>query len=108
MSKCVDCSKTASFGLPGGKKQYCKTHKKNGMDNVTNNIKCLDCNKYASFGFPEGKKKYCIKHKKEGMVNLRKTIIALCLDDDNSIMAICLNTEEEYSNNDDLNCDRIL
>jgi len=56
--------------MPGGKREYCKTHKKEGMVNV--NIKlCIDpeCPHHALYGNEDGTKEYCKTHKKEGMVD---------------------------------------
>ena len=56
--------------MPGGKREYCKTHKKECMVNV--NIKlCIDpeCPHHALYGNEDVTKEYCKTHKKEGMVD---------------------------------------
>jgi len=66
------CTKTALFGID--KKQYCGTHKKEGMVNLKKR-KCnaKDCNTIPYFNFSTKKGGiYCNKHKKEGMINVYK------------------------------------
>ena len=67
-----DCSKGASFGLPGKLAVTCGTHKEPGMVNVR--CKRCDhpdgCGKVPAFGLPGASRSRCTTHKEPGMVNL--------------------------------------
>jgi hypothetical protein len=69
-SRCMKCSKQASFGNPNKKARYCSQHKKSGMIDLLNS-KCKDCTNYSSFGPPNGRREYCATHKKDGMILLK-------------------------------------
>jgi hypothetical protein len=68
----IRCTVRATFGLPGGKAQYCKNHKEPDMVDVKNK-KCEadDCTAQPNFGLPGGKAQYCKNHKKPGMVDVK-------------------------------------
>jgi hypothetical protein len=69
------CSKSATFGHPGGRRRAlrCAAHKLDDMVSVRGQ-KCaeLECSKFPSFGYPgRGKLLRCATHRLDGMVNLR-------------------------------------
>lgn len=64
-----NCLKTASFGLPNGKLQYCNSHKTIEMVNLKRKYcESHDCTKTPSFDIPNGKGRFCKKHKTEDMI----------------------------------------
>jgi len=67
-----DCEKRAYYGLPGGKKQYCKDHKKEDMINLHHKM-CIkkDCGKQACYALPGKTIEYCKDHKNDGMINVK-------------------------------------
>ena len=69
-NKCKEsgCNTQPTFGLPGKKAEYCKTHSTDGMEDVSNK-KCKesDCNTQPTFGLPGKKADYCSKHSTDGM-----------------------------------------
>eukprot|EP00727_Mastigamoeba_balamuthi_P011946 m51a1_g7374 hypothetical protein (285) ;mRNA; f:75152-76006 len=66
------CARKASYGLKGGRAEFCATHKREGHCNVFSRV-CREptCCKQASFGDPGGEIEWCAKHKKENQVDLR-------------------------------------
>jgi len=72
--KCMECSRTASFGLLQTKlKQYCKEHKKPEHINLSLK-KCTigTCPKTANYGFQNKPLQFCSSHKCPGMQLRRK------------------------------------
>lgn len=72
MTKCIVCSKSAYFNIPGqtaGK--YCSTHKEEGMVNVKDK-RCTEpgCTQRPSFNILGKKPVVCSIHKTEDMVNV--------------------------------------
>ncbi|CAM9921250.1 unnamed protein product, partial [Discosporangium mesarthrocarpum] len=67
------CSKSPSFGMPGGRAEYCSVHKAPGMMNVRVTPKCEtpDCMKTAKLGYRGCKPQFCHEHSLEGMVTVR-------------------------------------
>lgn len=72
---CKKCSTCASYGYKGGEKEYCATHKKDKMVDLTKK-KCENgCGTIANWNYHgETSGKYCYVCKKEGMINLAKKI----------------------------------
>lgn len=72
MPACAHCEKTAHYGLPDGDAQFCRSHKKDGMINVTmplcTHSGCTSTSK--CYGFPGNKGTVCKKHALPGMVNV--------------------------------------
>jgi len=74
LRKCLECSRTASFGLTHLKlKQYCSEHKKDGCINLSHKTCGSEhCDKSANFGYFGKPLQFCRRHKLEGM-ELRRT-----------------------------------
>lgn len=68
----ISCNKRPSFGIPGGKRQHCRTHKEHGEINLIPKSTCevLECNNSPSFAQPGEKRKRCSSHKITGDVNI--------------------------------------
>jgi hypothetical protein len=71
---CKECPTRATYGIPGGKPEYCKPHScnKTGVENLTSK-RCEHpgCPLTPSFNIPDIKSgKYCGDHKLTGMVNV--------------------------------------
>ena len=68
------CKTRSVYNIPGEKKGiYCKSHKLDGMINITLKRRCneLDCKKYPSFNFSNNAiPLYCNDHKKDNMINI--------------------------------------
>jgi len=70
-----DCSKEATFGLPGGERSHCKKHKSPNMIDLKNK-RCAhtDCKKQPNYGKKGESPMLCIDHKSDDMVDLTHTI----------------------------------
>jgi hypothetical protein len=72
------CGKRASYGVAGGKAEYCAGHAPTVHENVTK-TRCIatGCSKLASYGMTGSKKRqYCSGHAPDGFVNvITKTCI---------------------------------
>ena len=81
--KCVepDCNESAIYNYTGLKREFCSTHKQEGMINVAKNL-CIepDCKVGATFGYPGQQAEFCATHKKEGtkLSPTKKCIIRNC------------------------------
>ena len=69
----LPCSKRAEWGLTGGHRTRCTTHKEPGMVDL-NNRRCCDhpdgCSKQPNFGLSGSPAIRCATHKEPGMVNV--------------------------------------
>ena len=69
------CVIRSSFGLKGGKAEYCSNHKKENMiDVVSKKCKENNCDIISCFGLEGREPEYCSQHKKEGMINVVSNI----------------------------------
>lgn len=66
------CSKTPSYGYPGGRAQYCAHHHLDDMEDVKNRrCEWNECRRYPFFGNEGERSRFCSAHREEGMVNIR-------------------------------------
>ena len=68
-----DCVKRASYGYPGERALYCRTHslELKGMVDVIHKLcEHLGCNTRASFAKPGKRARFCSAHKLKNMVNV--------------------------------------
>lgn len=74
LRKCLECHRTASFGLLSTKvKEFCSEHKKEGHINLSLKRCTIEgCDKTANYGFHKEALQFCGIHKLEGM-ELRRT-----------------------------------
>ena len=74
-----ECSKRASFNIPGKPPEWCKDHKTSQMINVRDK-KCLtpECNKIPSFSMPGDSPKWCGQHKTNEMINNKTQQCVYC------------------------------
>lgn len=65
--KCLQCNKSASFGLVKGQRLHCKDHKQEGEWNVKHDmcVLCVDEHKRATYKDENGKLKWCSAHAPE-------------------------------------------
>ncbi len=68
--KC-ECGKRCTYGLPGGKAQWCVKHKPDGAVNV-NSRKCehFGCEKQPTYGNDAQKARWCVSHAPDGAVDV--------------------------------------
>lgn len=72
------CTKNGSYGNKGGKRIYCKDHKKDGMVNVSG-YNCTICGERAFYGYTKKDKNlYCFKDKKDDMINVLNKMCIKC------------------------------
>lgn len=71
-NNCKECNVRASYGLIGGKMDYCASHKKVDMIDLSNKF-CeeKDCKTLALYGTEYKKPRFCTKHKKDGMFDIK-------------------------------------
>ena len=66
--KCKNCKKRASYGLEGGKAEYCKEHAPSGTEDVINKrCEFEDCKTQPSYGKVWKKPTHCKNHKDDDM-----------------------------------------
>lgn len=65
------CNRNPSFGMKGGKRTSCATHRSAGMVNL-NIVKCRgpNCSLTPYFGFPGTSPSFCASHQEPGMKNV--------------------------------------
>ena len=70
----TDCDRLPSYGLPGGKRQFCLKHKSEGMEDLASR-RCaqVGCKKQSTYGEHGGRPKFCLTHKIDGMVDVVST-----------------------------------
>lgn len=81
-NKCKECSVRASYGLVGGKMEYCAAHRKSDMIDLVNKLcESPGCKTIAQFGTEYKKARFCETHKTDGLraVNHKPCIHAGCL-----------------------------
>ncbi|CAM9465133.1 unnamed protein product [Phaeothamnion confervicola] len=72
-----DCSKTPTYGPPGGIAVRCANHRIEGQLNLKH-PKCEnpECTKVPSYGQPDRQARFCAEHRKFSTVNVRHTSCA--------------------------------
>jgi hypothetical protein len=66
------CDTRPSFGIKGGKTQFCSKHKTSEMvDLVSKSCEHEGCNLDARFGIKGGVRQFCSNHKKDEMTNVQ-------------------------------------
>jgi len=68
-----DCSRRASYAMPGNAPKFCQRHAHSGCINTkTNRCSIRKCFNFPTFSCPNGKPVFCDKHKIEGCIPMTR------------------------------------